>query len=174
MDYYRTPQWQAIKQAAIEAASGTCEFCGSPAETAHHVKYPRKLGTEDPTTLIAICWKCHGLLHGRHKPMECDDDQLYPTMLENVKHSLCCILGTWAALNRSKGYRSREGEDGNPEYDDILESVGNLFAKTILDIFSSERIPSQLAVSDMLGCVDGLMVDLCAAEWHAEQAAKAN
>ena len=65
LDYYATRQWQEIKQAAIEAAGGKCEFCGASAETAHHVKYPRKMGTEDPRTLIAVCWRCHGLLHGK-------------------------------------------------------------------------------------------------------------
>jgi cytochrome c553 len=64
-DYYKSEQWAAIRAAAIAAAGGKCEFCGAPAETAHHVSYPKRLGTEDPHTLIATCWRCHGLLHGR-------------------------------------------------------------------------------------------------------------
>ena len=43
-DYYRSPEWAAIRKAAIEAAGGKCEFCGDPAETAHHPTYPKRLG----------------------------------------------------------------------------------------------------------------------------------
>ena len=64
-DFWKSAEWEAIKTAAINAAGGKCEFCGRPAETAHHVKYPKKLGTEEPRELIATCWRCHGLLHGK-------------------------------------------------------------------------------------------------------------
>jgi hypothetical protein len=81
INYFASPEWFAIRDACIAAANGKCEFCGRTAETAHHVKYPKVMGTEDPDTLIACCWPCHGLLHGKRMTHAADTMRGWQPML---------------------------------------------------------------------------------------------
>jgi len=83
-DYYKSAEWEAIKTAAIAAADGNCEFCGKPAETAHHVRYPKTLGTEEPRELIAVCWKCHGLIHGKRGQVHDNLDGILSEVAFNI------------------------------------------------------------------------------------------
>lgn len=55
-----------------------CEFnCGRPAVSVHHLRYPKRLGTEPLTDLVAVCNHCHETSHGiRRKPFMHDIVQL--------------------------------------------------------------------------------------------------
>jgi hypothetical protein len=62
--YLRSDAWR-VKRAQVLVRSGNaCEHCGELAVIVHHLRYPRALGTEPLTDLIAVCQRCHDLHHG--------------------------------------------------------------------------------------------------------------
>lgn len=62
--YLASDTWQAHRERTLERDGGKCVFCGAPGVDIHHVVYPKHLGEEDPRTLLTVCKKCHGILHG--------------------------------------------------------------------------------------------------------------
>jgi hypothetical protein len=57
--------WRRRRAAAIRRAGRRCQRCGArgPLDV-HHLTY-RRLGRERPGDLLAVCERCHGVLHGR-------------------------------------------------------------------------------------------------------------
>jgi hypothetical protein len=57
--------WRRLRAATIRRAGRRCERCGARGPLdAHHLTYAR-LGRERPGDLLAVCERCHGVLHGR-------------------------------------------------------------------------------------------------------------
>lgn len=63
-EYLNSPEWQALRGQVWKRDEGKCVFCKRPGEDVHHVIYPKRLGTEDPATLLTVCRRCHQLIHG--------------------------------------------------------------------------------------------------------------
>ncbi len=63
-EYLASPEWQAIRNKAIDAAGGICIYCRvRPAIQVHHETYER-VGHEVVEDLSAVCIECHQQLHG--------------------------------------------------------------------------------------------------------------
>jgi 5-methylcytosine-specific restriction endonuclease McrA len=60
-----SPGWRRLRRRAIRRAGRRCQRCGArgPLDV-HHLTY-RRLGRERPGDLLAVCERCHGVLHGR-------------------------------------------------------------------------------------------------------------
>jgi 5-methylcytosine-specific restriction endonuclease McrA len=58
--YLRSPEWKAIRAAAIARAAYRCERCGTGGLRlqVHHLTYER-LGREEPRDLKVVCKPCH-------------------------------------------------------------------------------------------------------------------
>lgn len=65
--YLESPEWAEKRSAVRMRALGRCEFCGSAMAHVHHVRYPKRLGNEPLTDLLAVCEGCHAKSHGRLK-----------------------------------------------------------------------------------------------------------
>jgi hypothetical protein len=63
--YLDSDAWKEKRAAVMRRANGTCEHCGELAVSVHHVKYPKSLGTEPLSDLVATCQRCHDLNHGK-------------------------------------------------------------------------------------------------------------
>lgn len=63
-DYLASPEWREKREAVRLRALGRCEFCGAAMAHVHHVRYPKRLGTEPLSDLIAVCKTCHDKSHG--------------------------------------------------------------------------------------------------------------
>lgn len=63
--YLQSPEWDAKREAVRMRALGRCEFCGAAMRDVHHVRYPKRLGDEPVTDLVAVCETCHAKSHGR-------------------------------------------------------------------------------------------------------------
>ena len=160
-DYYASKEWTAIRSAAIEAAGGKCEFCGAPAETAHHVKYPRKMGTEDPRTLVAACWKCHGLMHG--KRAEPPDPEFETPVAEALAGEIEDIICTFAPNLRSESTEPAE----------TVKIAAASISAVVLSFITSGVTPSCDAVWDAFEPISSDVIDRLYKEWLAERTAKA-
>jgi hypothetical protein len=57
--------WRRRRARAVRRAGRRCQRCGArgPLDV-HHLTY-RTLGRERPGDLLAVCERCHGVLHGR-------------------------------------------------------------------------------------------------------------
>jgi 5-methylcytosine-specific restriction endonuclease McrA len=63
-DYLASPQWKALRQAALTRADYRCQVCNSDLLLhVHHRRYPFDLGLEDPMDLTVLCRRCHGVFH---------------------------------------------------------------------------------------------------------------
>lgn len=69
-DYLWTDRWAELRGLALSAADGKCAGCGTDASVVHHLRYPKKLGTETPDMLEALCAACHGARHTAYGEME--------------------------------------------------------------------------------------------------------
>lgn len=71
--FLRSPQWRAIRKAALARARHCCERCDRAfiigdaglQPTVHHKTYARFGGDEQPEDLEALCKRCHDIHHGR-------------------------------------------------------------------------------------------------------------
>jgi hypothetical protein len=62
-EYLRTPEWQARRVRALEAALHRCSVCNTSSNLdVHHRTYERR-GAEVETDLTVLCRSCHGLFH---------------------------------------------------------------------------------------------------------------
>lgn len=75
-DYLRSEEWQQRRLKVLEAAGFRCQTCNAPAQKmmldVHHRTYER-VGKEESGDLVALCRKCHQVIHravGIHGEME--------------------------------------------------------------------------------------------------------
>jgi hypothetical protein len=62
---YRTPAWFALRKRVLQRDGYRCQRCGGRAVCAHHLNY--QYGVICPTRfLVALCWRCHRLIHHRN------------------------------------------------------------------------------------------------------------
>lgn len=72
--FYKSKQWQKVRDLCIRRAGGLCERCqqeGSikAAVVAHHIKPITRQNITDPSitlnldNLQALCWDCHAAVH---------------------------------------------------------------------------------------------------------------
>ena len=67
--FYKSKAWERCRHSFLESKNWMCEQCGEPAELAHHVIHIQPWNIDDPnitlnhSNLMAVCRKCHGLLH---------------------------------------------------------------------------------------------------------------
>ena len=67
-EYLRHPRFLQVRKAAFDRAGGRCERCrGRPPSEPHHLRYPPWGAFDIPTTLIAVCHRCHCDIHGKAK-----------------------------------------------------------------------------------------------------------
>ncbi len=75
-EYLQTPEWQKLRNEALERAGYACELCGLSREfdnvvlNVHHKRYSRRRGEEYPSDLIVLCHDCHAKFHGKLAPPE--------------------------------------------------------------------------------------------------------
>ena len=63
--YLKSAEWRKKRDAAMSRAGGTCEMCEQRTATqVHHIRYPKRLGDEPLTDLLAVCRQCHEKGHG--------------------------------------------------------------------------------------------------------------
>lgn len=64
--YLRSPEWAEKRAAVLARARGRCEVdpCVRAAAHVHHTRYPKVLGDEALSDLLAVCVDHHDLLHG--------------------------------------------------------------------------------------------------------------
>lgn len=65
LTYLSSDEWKDKRAAVMRRSDGTCEHCGEQAVSVHHVRYPKELGTEPLSDLVATCQRCHDLNHGK-------------------------------------------------------------------------------------------------------------
>jgi 5-methylcytosine-specific restriction endonuclease McrA len=77
--YLGTEFWQQKRLAVLERANYVCERCHKARATeVHHVTYIRVFN-ELATDLLAVCSKCHRLIH-HHQPAANDNQLPFPIM----------------------------------------------------------------------------------------------
>ncbi len=63
--YLQTPEWQAIRQMALDRDGHRCVECGSTEQLqVHHKTYARR-GHEKRRDLVTLCDRCHKARHRR-------------------------------------------------------------------------------------------------------------
>ena len=73
-----------IRPQIIERDSGTCQLCGEPAKTVHHIDYDKH--NNDPSNLILLCRSCHGKTNVRRKQWK----RHFETLMEK-RNALCNV-----------------------------------------------------------------------------------
>lgn len=63
-DYLVSDEWRHKRDIARRRSLGRCEFCGAAMDHVHHIRYPKRLGDEPLSDLIAVCKSCHDKSHG--------------------------------------------------------------------------------------------------------------
>ena len=74
--FYKSKQWQKVRDLCIRKAGGLCERCQQEgiikaAVVAHHKKPITKSNINDPSitlnldNLQALCWDCHAAVHSK-------------------------------------------------------------------------------------------------------------
>lgn len=62
-DYLQSPEWRAVRAAALDRANHKCSRCGATQRLeVHHLSYLR-LGHEQPEDLRVLCSRCHDTEH---------------------------------------------------------------------------------------------------------------
>lgn len=58
--------WRRIRKEVLDRCGGVCERCHeAPAWQVHHLTYAR-FNKEKPGDLLALCGRCHLVIHRRH------------------------------------------------------------------------------------------------------------
>jgi 5-methylcytosine-specific restriction endonuclease McrA len=64
----RSDRWWAARVAEVkDIQSGQCLICGWAADEklgVHHISYPMDGTDNNRANLVALCYKCHGFIHG--------------------------------------------------------------------------------------------------------------
>ncbi len=63
--YLQTPEWQAIRQMALDRDGHRCVECGSTERLQVHHKTYRRRGWEKRKDLVTLCKPCHEAEHRR-------------------------------------------------------------------------------------------------------------
>ncbi len=61
---YKTSEWQLLKGYVLQREKDKCQYCGSTAQTAHHLSYRQGIIC-NPRLLQAVCWQCHNRIHSK-------------------------------------------------------------------------------------------------------------
>lgn len=62
--WLETPEWQEIRERALERAEFCCTDCGATRKLqVHHLTYAN-VGAERPEDLVVVCEECHLVRHG--------------------------------------------------------------------------------------------------------------
>lgn len=65
-EYLLSPEWDALRKAALKRAGYLCQVCNrSRVLHVHHRTYERR-GAELPGDLTVLCDECHALFHGKN------------------------------------------------------------------------------------------------------------
>lgn len=83
-EYLKSPAWAELRRAVTIRAGGRCEVepCAKDMAHVHHLRYPKVLGEEALTDLIAVCIDHHDLLHGvfpMNLPVVAGEIRRFPT-----------------------------------------------------------------------------------------------
>ena len=63
--YLLTDHWQAVRERTLRRDRYRCRKCGARTRLeVHHVNYDR-IGKENPTDLLTLCYKCHRKEHDK-------------------------------------------------------------------------------------------------------------
>jgi len=63
-EYLKSEEWKQLRKKAYTRSKGFCELCGKKAENIHHICYPKHYSNDSLNNLLAVCERCHKLLHG--------------------------------------------------------------------------------------------------------------
>ena len=65
--YLKSPEWQSRRKLSLQAASYSCEMCGTTGTTLHihHISYAN-LYNEPLSDLACVCEDCHDRIHSFH------------------------------------------------------------------------------------------------------------
>jgi hypothetical protein len=62
--------WYSLKDRARIRGRGKCEYCQLRKIRALHHRHYRTEGAEKLVDVMAVCWTCHRVIHGRHTKLE--------------------------------------------------------------------------------------------------------
>jgi 5-methylcytosine-specific restriction endonuclease McrA len=69
--YMQSDLWRFARHLVLLRSGGRCEIChNSHSIQVHHKRYPKILGKEKLSDLIALCKWCHARQHGLTRPWE--------------------------------------------------------------------------------------------------------
>jgi 5-methylcytosine-specific restriction endonuclease McrA len=64
-DVYYSLDWFLLREEVLDDSDYKCFVCGHYASVAHHLTY--RYGVLcSKKWLVALCWKCHGIIHMRN------------------------------------------------------------------------------------------------------------
>ncbi len=87
-EYMNSRKWEDLRRKALQRADYKCELCGAPYKAVHHIRYPKKYREDHVDNLIAVCGKCHAILHGiRDEAKVSDEETLYSEEVRTGSHT---------------------------------------------------------------------------------------
>ncbi|MBC8393350.1 MAG: hypothetical protein H8E17_12390 [Deltaproteobacteria bacterium] len=89
-DYYKSTQWQKIRQRILKKFDYICVECGDNGNQVHHLTYDR-LYNEKDSDLVLVCEQCHKEIHD------------YDRYSRAVDTYMCKRYGVLWSLNHSMG-----------------------------------------------------------------------
>jgi len=64
-EYLAHPRFRAIRNQVMRSAAGKCARCDNWATEVHHLRYPTWGEFDVPENLVALCHRCHCVIHGK-------------------------------------------------------------------------------------------------------------
>lgn len=87
-EYMNSRKWEDLRRKALQRADHRCELCNAPYKAIHHIRYPKKYRDDHIDNLIAVCAKCHAILHGiRDETIISDNGILYSEEVRTGSHT---------------------------------------------------------------------------------------
>ena len=104
--YLASPEWAAVRFAAVARAGYVCEECGreGPLQV-HHLTYAR-FGAERDTDLIALCARCHRRADNARRKFKGWCERRYGVLGARFAE----MRQAWARFKEERG--GEEGENG--------------------------------------------------------------
>jgi 5-methylcytosine-specific restriction endonuclease McrA len=66
-DFYKSPEWQKLKEATKARDGGKCRRCGARVNLhVHHIRSRFKQGADNLANTITLCLSCHQDEHSSH------------------------------------------------------------------------------------------------------------
>ena len=86
-EYLKTPIWQELRSARLKIDGYKCQRCRRPfGLQIHHLRYPKKLGTEDPyTDLITLCDRCHDEIEQEKQKARKEEEDQFILAMQQLK-----------------------------------------------------------------------------------------